>query len=71
MARFEWTQISMENFDTDVKALLLKLKACLDDVDGKEERDGKFHTYMYVALFLRSVLCSLCNKYHLLQLGDL
>ena len=43
LARFEWTQISVDNFDRDVVALLSKLKACLDDVDGvKEEvRDGE------------------------------
>lgn len=53
LARFEWTQISVENFDTDIKALLVKLKACLDDVDGvKEEvRDGKVtkcHRYFFI-----------------------
>ena len=43
MARFEWTQISEDNFAEDVNILLQKLKACLDDVDGvKEEvRDGE------------------------------
>lgn len=44
MARFEWTQISLDNFDHDFEALLTKLKACLDEADGvKEEvRDGKW-----------------------------
>lgn len=44
LARFEWTHIAEDNFGEDVRALLHKLKACLDDdVDGvKEEvRDGK------------------------------
>jgi len=37
LARFEWTQISLDNFDHDFEALLTKLKACLDEADGVKE----------------------------------
>ncbi|XP_067932665.1 uncharacterized protein [Watersipora subatra] len=42
LARFEWTQISLDTLEADVGLLLKKLKACLDDIDGvkDEHLDG-------------------------------
>ncbi|KAF6030805.1 hypothetical protein EB796_010881 [Bugula neritina] len=39
LARFEWTQISVENFNEDIQVLLKKLQACLDDMrsEGKDD----------------------------------
>ena len=39
LARFEWTQISLDTLDEDVGLLLNKLKACLEDIDGVKEED--------------------------------
>lgn len=39
MARFEWTQLSLDNFDESVGVLISKLKACLDEIDGVKDED--------------------------------